>query len=284
MLGILPSGFHLASASGNYREALYSRDYFFLYNWAWYHWLGMLAPLAILAWFWRGRLRGTTPGFARLSFAMLPFGLLSLIAGALLCCLPSLEMFIRLQPLRSFHLITIVFLVLLGGVIGEYAARGRAWVIAAIVAPLAIGMFCVGRATYPNSPQVEWPSARSTNAWVNTLLWVRNNTPQNALFAVDSRYFLDSNVDVHGFRATAERSALADYVKDGGVVSLFPALADEWKQMSNATYGLNHFQAKDFVRLRQQYPEVSWTVIHGSAPQTMNCPYLQGGYAVCQLP
>jgi len=23
-----------------------SRDYFFLYNWTWYHWVGMLAPLA----------------------------------------------------------------------------------------------------------------------------------------------------------------------------------------------------------------------------------------------
>ena len=62
-IGLLPNGFHLSSATGPYREALYSRDYFFLYNWTWYHWLGMLAPLAILAWFWRGKLRGTESGF-----------------------------------------------------------------------------------------------------------------------------------------------------------------------------------------------------------------------------
>ena len=73
-IGLLPTGFHLSSATGPYREALYSRDYFFLYNWTWYHWLGMLAPLAILAWFWRGNLRGTESGFQRISFALIPLG------------------------------------------------------------------------------------------------------------------------------------------------------------------------------------------------------------------
>ena len=69
------------------------------------------------------------------------------------------------------------------------------------------------------------------------------------------------------FEPIAERSALADYFKDGGVVSLFPGLADEWKQMSNATYGLNHFQAQDFRRSEIEYAAVSWTVIHGQAPR-----------------
>jgi hypothetical protein len=113
---------------------------------------------------------------------------------------------------------------------------------------------------------------------------VRNNTPQDAVFAVDSRYFMDPGIDVHGFRAIAERSALADYFKDSGVVSLFPALAEEWKQMSNATYGLNHFSAEDFRRLKSEYSAVSWTVVHGPAPAGLECPYQQRGYAVCQLP
>ena len=65
---LLPDGFHLAPATGAYREALFSRDYFFLYNWTWYHWLGMLAPLAILAFFWRAKLRGVRPAFEQLSF------------------------------------------------------------------------------------------------------------------------------------------------------------------------------------------------------------------------
>ncbi len=119
---------------------------------------------------------------------------------------------------------------------------------------------------------------------MNTLLWIRENTPKDAVFAVDSRYLKDQESDVHGFRAISARSALADYYKDGGVVSLFPALAEEWKQMSNATYGLNHFEAADFRRLKHDYPAVYWTVVHGPAPAGMDCPYEQRGYSVCRLP
>ncbi len=283
-IGMLPTGFSLSPASGPYREALYSRDYFFLYNWTWYHWVGMLAPLAILAWFWKRPLRGTRPAFRRLSFAMLPFGLLSIGVGLFLASSPSLDMFARLQPLRTFHLITLVLVLLLSGVVGEFAAKDRPWVTGVLAAGLATGMYFVARATYPNSPQVEVPSQTSSNPWVNTLLWVRVNTPKDAVFAVDSRYFMDPESDVHGFRSIAARSALADYFKDGGVVSLFPGLADEWKQMTNATYGLNHFTAADFRHLKSEYSALSWTVVHGAAPAGMTCPYQQRGYAVCELP
>ena len=283
-IGVLPTGFRLTPAEGAYREALYSRDYYFLSNWSWYHWLGMLAPLAILAWFWRGKLRATKPGFEQLSFALIPFGLLSIVAALIFSSSHNLDMFARLQPLRSFHLITIVFILLLGGVLGEYAAKRRQWVLAAISVPLALGMFYVARSTYPNSPQVEWPSESSSNPWVNTLLWVRRNTPEKAVFAVDSRYFNDDGTDVHGFRAVSGRSALADYYKDGGVAATFPALAPEWKQMSNATYGLNHFTVADFHHLQQEYPEITWTVVHAAAPAGMVCPYQIRGYAVCQIP
>lgn len=280
--GILPTGFHIEQATGPYREALYSRDYFFLYNWEWYHWLGMLAPLAILAWFWKGNVRNTTPAFRSLSFVLIPFGLLSILAAAVVS-LPMLEMFVRLQPLRSFHLITFVFVLLFAGVVGEYIGKSRPWAIGILCCLLGAGMFFVARQTYPHSPQIELPARSSSNPWVNTLLWVRQNTPQNAVFAVDSRYFKDPVVDVHGFRAISERSALADYYKDGGVVSLFPNLADEWKQMSNATYGLDHFTVQDFARLQQEYPVVSWTVIHGPAPLGLDCPYQNQGFAVCRL-
>jgi hypothetical protein len=282
--GILPGGFPLTPARGPYREALYARDFFFLSNWAWYHWLGMLAPLGLLAWFWRGKMRGTTPEFKRLSFALIPFGLLSILVAAVFASSHMLDMYARLQPLRCFQLITLVFMVLLGGVVGEYAAKGRNWALPAIFVPLAGGMFLVARSTYPHSPHIELPWQKtSCNDWVNTLFWIRENTPEEAVFAVDSRYFLDKGADVHGFRAISERSDLADYFKDGGVVAMFPNLADEWKQMSNATYGLNHFRAQDFTRLAGEYP-VTWTVIHGLAPAGMDCPYQQRGYSVCRIP
>ena len=280
----MPTQFHFSPASGPYREALFSRDYFFLYNWSWYHWLGLLGPLAFLAWFWKADLRGTRPAFKEISFALIPFGLISIAAAAALCSSPSLQMFVRLQPLRSYDLIYLIFVILLGGIAGEYFAKGRPWVIAAMVLPLAAGMFWVARQTYPHSPQVELPSSTSSNPWVNALLWVRGNTPTNAVFAVDSRYFKDPVVDVHGFRAISERSDLADYYKDGGVVSLFPNLAVEWKEMSGATYGLNHFSRAQFRTLKREYPEVTWTVIHGPAPAGLECPYQQGGFSVCRMP
>jgi hypothetical protein len=283
-VAFMPTGFHFSPAQEPYREALFSRDYFFLYNWTWYHWLGMLAPLAILGWFWKADLRGTRPGFRLVSFALIPFGLISIAAALLLCSSPDFEMFVRLQPLRSFHLITLVFVLLLTGVAGEYLARDRKWVPAAMFLPLAIGMFFVARATYPNSPQIEFPSRTSSNPWMNTLLWIRHNTPTNAVFAVDSRYFKEDGVDVHGFRANSERSALADYYKDSGVVSLFPDLAEEWKQMSDATYGLNRFSLAQFRNLRREYPDVSWTVVHGAAPLGLNCPYQRNSYSVCRMP
>lgn len=283
-LAILPTGFHLGVAPQPYREALYSRDFFFLSTWTWYHWLGLLAPLAFLWWFARGRLRNTTPEFARLSLALVPFGIVSILAGLAISTSHEFDMYVRLQPLRCFHLITILFIVLLAGVFGEYAAKGRVWAIPALCLPLTAGMFCVARATYPNSPQVEFPGrTTSPNDWVNALLWIKHNTPRNAVFAVDSRYFLVPGVDVHGFRAVSGRTALADYFKDGGAVSIFPALAPEWKQMTDATYNLNHFTAADFERLARQYP-VDWTIVHGPAPAGMTCPYQQRGYAVCQIP
>ncbi len=282
-VGILPTGFTVHPATGAYREALYTRDYYFLYNWEWYHWLGMLAPLAILAWFWKGNVRGTTRAFSLLSFVMIPFGIISIAAAMLVCSSPAFENFVRLQPLRTFHLITIVFVVLLGGVFGEYAGKKRPWAIASLAGMLAAGMFFVGRATYPDSPQVELPSATSPNAWVNTLLWIRHNTPEDAVFAVDAHYMRENGVDAHGFRAVSERSAMADAVKDSGAASLFPSLAPEWKQMSEATTGLNHFTRADFERLKQGFPEIDWTVIHGAAPAGMDCPHQLQGYTVCRI-
>jgi hypothetical protein len=280
----LPATFHLGVAQDPYREALYARDFFFLSNWTWYHWLGMLAPLAILAWFWKGKLRGTTPDFARLSCALIPFGLVSILVAAIFTSSHSLDMFARLQPLRCFHLITLVFMLLLGGVVGEYAARRRPWALAAIFLPLAAGMFFVAQQTYPFSPHVEWPWLRaSSNPWISTLLWIRKNTPEEAVFAVDSHYFMERGIDAHGFRAISQRAALADYFKDGGVVAIFPQLATEWKQMSSATDGLNHFNKVDFERLAGKYP-VTWAVIHGPAPDGMSCPFQQRGYEVCTIP
>lgn len=284
MVFLLPSGFHLERAHGAYREALYSRDYFFLYNWTWYHWLGLLAPLGILAYLWRSNLRGTCCAMRKLCLALVPFGLASIAVAALFATSPAFDMFERLQPLRSFHLITLIFILLMGGILAEFTANKHRWILPATTVLLAIGMFVVGKTTYPDSPHIELPSSSSSNPWINTLLWVRHNTPKDAVFAVDSRYFEAPGTDMHGFRAISERSALADYYKDSGAVSLFPSLADSWKAMSTATTGLNNFTESDFKHLREEYPQVSWTVIRGQAPAGLECPFAQAPYTVCKMP
>ena len=287
LVGLWPFDFHLEPATGAFREALYSRDFYFLANWTWYHWVGMIAPLLLLLWFGSRPPRGTTPAFRRLALVLIPFGLLSIFVASVFASSHSFDSLARLQPLRCFHLIYLVFFLMLGSICGEYTTRSRSALritaATASILLLAGGMLFVNAQTYPESAHIDWPWLRtSSNAWMNTLLWVRYNTPKDAVFAVDSRYFKDRGVDERGFRAISERSALADYFKDGGVATIFPKLTSEWKQMSDATYGLNHFTVEDFARLAQRYP-VTWAVIHGPAPKAMNCPYQQRGYAVCRI-
>src|SRR6185312_14452153 len=162
---VLPKQFCFSPARGPYREALFSRDYFFLYNWSWYHWLGLAGPLVFLVWFCRVNLRGTRPAFKEISFALIPFGLLSIAAAALLCSTPDLQMFVRLQPLRSYDLVYLIFVLLLGGVAGEFLAKGRWWVVAMVLLPLLVGMYAAARRTYPHSAQIELPSSTSSNPW-----------------------------------------------------------------------------------------------------------------------
>jgi len=54
--------------------------------------------------------------------------------------------------------------------------------------------------------------------------------------------------DQHGFRAIAQRSLLADNVKDSGAVSMFPALAEKWQEQVGAQRGWKKFQLFGFFR------------------------------------
>ena len=196
-----------------------------------------------------------------------------------------MQMFVRLQPLRSYDLIYLIFVLLLGGVAGEFLCESPlVGGSGPVLLPWPWACTRQRDGAIRTAHKLSCPRPPASNPWVNTLFWIRSNTPADAVFAVDSRYFKDPVVDLHGFRAISERSELADYYKDGGVVSLFPGLAVKWKDMSGATYGLNHFSIERFRRLKLEYPPVTWTVIHGLAPAGMDCPYQQGGFSVCRMP
>lgn len=277
-----PQGFNFNPAQGTYREVLYSRTFFFAALWHWYEWIGVVLPLSILYAFTRIHPRATLPAFQRICRALVPFGILSTLAFLLLNSTRYLMNFVRLQPMRSFHLIYVLFYLLVGGVFGEYVLKDRVWLWLALFGSLAIGMFAVNRVSFANSRAIEWPVGDSKNPWVSAFRWIRNNTPRDAVFALDPHYLSIAGEDQHGFRAIAERSMLADADKDSGAVSLFPQLTADWENQQRALDGFRHFGAPDFRRLAQTYP-VTWVVVQLPAPNGLFCPYHNAAVAVCRV-
>ena len=53
--------------------------------------------------------------------------------------------------------------------------------------------------------------------------------------------------DANGFRAIAERSMLADAVKDSGAVTMFPPMAEEWLRQVQARAAGKRFKCRIFV-------------------------------------
>ena len=278
-----PQGFNFHSVTGPYREVLYTRSFFFAGLWHWYEWLGAILPLALLYGFTRLTPRGTLPAFHRLCRAMIPFGLVSIAAFLLLSFNSDLVTFVRLQPMRTFDVIYILLFILLGGLVGEYVLQERIWRWAMLFGSLTVGMVAVNLSMYPNSRPVEWPGMRPRNAWVAAFLWARHHTPVDAVFALDPRYLILPGEDHHGFRAIAERSKLADALKDSGVVSLFPQLTSDWAAQQRAQAGWSHFQLANFERLARQYP-VTWVVVQRPAPAGLTCLYTNQAVSVCRIP
>ena len=277
----LPFFLDFARLDGPARACLLSRTYFFVANWTWDEWVGVFAPLALLGWFAAARPRHTLPAFRRLAIAAIPFGL-AFTAAALVLAIPRLESFNRLQPMRSFHLPYTIFFVLLGGLIGEYALRTRVWRWAALFVPLALGMVLLQESAFPASEHVEWPGSGAGNSWISAFLWIRHHTPKDAVFALDPDYLARPGEDSHGFRAVAERSVLADNLKDSGVVSLFPRLADEWERQVAAQRGLDRFQLPELRKLAARYP-VTWILTVQPGPAGLECPYRNRDLAVCRM-
>jgi hypothetical protein len=89
---------------------------------------------------------------------------------------------------------------------------------------------------------------------------IRTNTPEDAYFAMNPLAMQLPGEDEHGFRAIAQRSLLADSVKDSGAVSMFPAIAEEWQDHVNAQREWSKFQLADFEKLKARYG-VDWVVL-----------------------
>ncbi len=279
----LPLGFTFGPATSEYRQVLDMRNFLSVLHWRWYEWIGIAAPLALLFAFSQVRPRAATPAFRRISRALTLFGIAATAIAVIFASSFRLETFLRLQPMRAFQLIYIVFFLLLGGLLGEYVLKSRYWLWASLFAAIAAGIFLIQRDTYSSSRHIEWPGVAPINPWVSAFLWVRDNTPQNVVFALDPYYIELPGEDQHGFRGIAQRSVLTDHFKDSGVVSLFPQLAPEWAREQQAQQNWNHFQLAEFQQLARRYP-VSWVVLQETPPPGLVCPYRNKGVSVCQIP
>jgi hypothetical protein len=144
-------------------------------------------------------------------------------------------------------------------------------------------MFYAQRQLFPATHTLELPGRWPENAWVETFLWIKQNTPANAYFALDPDHMRMPGEDQHGFRAIAERSMLADDVKDSGAVTMFPALAQTWREQVDAQRGWKDFRRADFENLRERFG-VNWFVLEQLQTAGMECPHAVSGLYVCRLP
>ena len=266
-----------------YEQVAASHRYQFLARWTWYEMLGAVAPILIFWAFGQIARACRMRNLELISRAVAVFASIYFIVGLAVSIPHRLEVFSLWQPMRSLRLVYILMLLLGGGLLGQFVLRHRAWRWAALLLPISAGMCWAQRELYPASAHIEWPAAQPRNPWVQAFAWVRENTPEDAVFAIDPRYMSTPGEDANGFRAIAQRSRLADAVKDSGVVELFPQIADSWMAQVRAQAGIDHFQRADFMRLETQFG-ASWVVLRQPGSGQLQCPYQNTVVMVCRLP
>jgi hypothetical protein len=268
--------------SDAYREVLETRPYFFLLRWHWYEWLGIVAPVALLWWFRRIARRQGLPVLERMCAALVVFATIFFAASLVITIPPRFANLAELQPMRSLHLVYILFFVFAGGLLAEWVLKNKSWRWMTLYLPLCAGMAYVQVLTFPATPIIEWPGAAPANDWMKAFLWVRDHTPVDAYFALPPDHMALPGEDQHGFRAIAERSRLADRIKDSGAVTMFPALAQTWRQQVRTEDGWRNFQAADFQRLKHMFG-VNWVVLQAPGVSGLPCPYENRAVMVCRV-
>ena len=275
----------LSQPSAAYDQVAASHPYQFLARWTWYEIFGAIAPVFLLYWFAAVAKSRGWRSLQTLCQALALYGLIYFLAGLIISIPRRLEVLSLLQPMRSLYLLYVLMLLVGGGLLGEYVLRRRAWRWIALFFPLCCGMAFAQRELYSQSQHIELPGMAPANPWEAAFVWIRSNTPEDAVFALDPTYMRHD--DENGFRALAQRSHLADSVKDSGVVELFPAIADSWNAEVQAQTGIDNFTANDFARLKRQY-NVSWVVLRERNQQEpangLTCPYQNAAVRVCRIP
>jgi len=282
-----PLGWIFDPPSDAWRQAAATRSFYFVLRWPWYEWLGVVAPLLLLWWFRALAERRSQTVLAHVAERLVYFGVFQL-AVALIILLPArLERLRPLEPMRFLHLVYLLFVLLAGGLLGQYVLKKHAlrWLL--LFVPLSAGMFYAQRQMYPATAHLELPGSLSRNEaspnnWVEAFRWISRNTPVDSQFALDPRYMELPGEDYHGFRAFAERSVLADELKDAGMAARVPRLAPRWLREVEAQRGWRGFQRPDFLRLKAEFG-VDWVVLQAPGVEGLPCPYRNAQVVVCRV-
>jgi hypothetical protein len=280
---VAPLGWLFASASPGWRAALNMHSYFYLYKWEWYEWLGALAPLALfwLCWWWARR-RGEDR-LARFALAIFAFGVFQQLVAFVMLTPASLIRLAPFQPMRYLHLVYFALALVGGGLMGQFVLKKSLWRWLAYLVVLNGGMLVCQEAQYPASPHLELPGMEPGNDWLEACAWVKKNTPVDAYFALNPDYIDKPGVDSHGFRAMAERSSMADAIKDSAVVAQIPVLASAWVEQVKAEQGWDRFGPADFERLKRQFG-VDWVIVTYPAAGGLDCRWHNRTLTVCRIP
>lgn len=272
-----------------WHEVLASRPYLFPLKWPWYGWSCTVAVLVALGWFARIARRRELPLVERISRRVVLAGIVGIVGSILITTIPGLERLIPTEPMRTLHFVYFMLVFLGGGLMGEcvlHNHRSR-WLF--FLLPIVLVFFLFNRWVYSSSPYVEWPSRLPRNAWVEAFDWIRRETPPGALFALDPVYMTRPGEDHHGFRAFAERSMLADWVKDRSVAALDPNLAYQWREEEQDLENWPHFTLEDLRRLRRKQ-KADWVVLERDRNLSpamiagLSCPYANDAVIVCSIP
>jgi len=277
-----PLGWIFEPTSPAWRMAANTRDYYFLGRWAWYEWLGVFGPLAILWWFRKIAERDRATTLLYLTTRLICFGFFQMIVAILVMLPQSLERLRPLQPMRYLHLLYLLFIVLGGGLLGQKFLKMHwaRWVL--VFVPLALGMFFAQRDTYSASAHLECPGLAPRNPWLEAFAWIRENTPPDAYFAAGPNYMRRPGNDYHSFRALAERSVLADMAKDSAVATQVPRLAPRWREEVEAQKGWEQFTPADFERLKSRFG-VDWVLVERPGGEGLDCPHEGSLLRVCKI-
>jgi hypothetical protein len=278
----LPFGITFEPPPAAYHDvALLQRSHYVL-RWEWYEWMGAIGPVLLFWWLGRWAHRRDMKNLELVSRAMVPFVLVAAVAAIGLGVSPRFEALARLQPLRCLALCYMVLVVAGGGLLGQSVLQRHVWRWVALFVPLTLGMYYAQRQVFPASQHIEWPCAQPRNSWAQAFEWIRSNTPVDSLFVLNPAHMEIPGEDENGFRARAQRSMLADLVKDKGAASMFPPLSVKWAEQIADQKNFTQFTKEDFNRLRLKYG-ATWVVVEQPGPSGLDCHYENSAVRVCHL-